>query len=79
MNAIFRYFLRGFDLNDCDYDNRTALHLAAAEGQVKVIAFLLGKVRVSHSPVDRYISTPRFYQLIFICATVCKIWNDSFG
>jgi glutaminase len=52
------YFLRGFDLNDCDYDNRTALHLAAAEGQVKVIAFLLGKVRVSHSPVDRFGMTP---------------------
>jgi glutaminase len=45
-------------LNDCDYDNRTALHLAAAEGQVKVIAFLLGKVRVSHSPVDRFGMTP---------------------
>ena len=51
---VSRYFLRGFDLNDCDYDNRTALHLAAAEGQLKVMAFLLGKAKVSHSPVDRY-------------------------
>ena len=33
----------GADVNKGDYDNRTALHLAAAEGQENVVKYLLDK------------------------------------
>ena len=38
-----------------DYDGRTALHLAAAEGHIDVVSFLMEKCKVDHSPKDRYI------------------------
>jgi len=31
------------DLNVCDYNKRTALHIAAAEGQLEIVVFLLRK------------------------------------
>jgi ankyrin repeat protein len=38
----------------CDYDGRTALHLAAAEGQLDALEFLLRTCAVPPEPVDRY-------------------------
>ena len=31
--ALQRYWLRDIDMNVCDYDGRTALHLSSAEGK----------------------------------------------
>ncbi len=45
--------LLGHDLGVSDYDGRTALHLAAAEGHLACVTFLLNKCHVPHSPVDR--------------------------
>ncbi|XP_035859352.1 glutaminase liver isoform, mitochondrial [Sander lucioperca] len=41
VQTLRRYFLSGVDVNAVDYDGRSALHVAAAEGHVEVIRFLL--------------------------------------
>lgn len=46
------------DVNLADYDARTALHLAATEGQLLAVSFLLGTARANSSPQDRWLSTP---------------------
>ena len=48
---------KGVDINSCDYDNRTALHVAAAEGRDDTVKFLLTFGANSHSR-DRWGSLP---------------------
>jgi glutaminase len=48
---------RGVDLNGGDYDRRTALHLAASEGQLEVVRYLLAR-EVDVNPLDRWGGTP---------------------
>ncbi|BDA50693.1 probable mitogen-activated protein kinase kinase kinase 12 at C-terminar half [Coccomyxa sp. Obi] len=45
------------DASCCDYDKRTPLHLAAAEGQMAAAEWLLRK-RCNPNPVDRFARTP---------------------
>eukprot|EP00427_Karlodinium_veneficum_P060527 CAMPEP_0169386774 /NCGR_PEP_ID=MMETSP1017-20121227/44969_1 /TAXON_ID=342587 /ORGANISM="Karlodinium micrum, Strain CCMP2283" /LENGTH=269 /DNA_ID=CAMNT_0009488079 /DNA_START=104 /DNA_END=911 /DNA_ORIENTATION=+ len=45
-------------MNQADYDYRTAQHLAASNGHVEVMVFLLNEVGVSPNPLDRFVSTP---------------------
>jgi glutaminase len=47
----------GIDLNLGDYDNRTALHVAAAEGHLEVVEYLLA-IGVELNSVDRWKQTP---------------------
>ncbi|KAF6260215.1 protein kinase [Scenedesmus sp. NREL 46B-D3] len=42
----------------CDYDKRTPLHLAAAEGCYSVAAWLLEEIKAAPNPVDRFKRTP---------------------
>ncbi|XP_037071389.1 glutaminase liver isoform, mitochondrial-like [Pollicipes pollicipes] len=58
LTAIRRYCLMDVSLNAGDYDGRTALHLAAAEGHVHVVAFLLEKCGVKVNPKDRWGNVP---------------------
>ena len=45
-------------MNASDYDGRTPLHLAAAEGHEHCVRFLLSKCQVDPAPTDRWGFTP---------------------
>lgn len=52
----------GGDPNACDYDRRTALHLAAAEGNVEIVSLLIDK-KADVNFADRH-SQPPLYEAI---------------
>ncbi|XP_053393622.1 glutaminase kidney isoform, mitochondrial-like [Mercenaria mercenaria] len=54
VTAMRRYALLGMDMSLADYDGRTALHLAAAEGHESIVRFLLEKCNVNPHQKDRW-------------------------
>ena len=57
IEELKRLVARGHDLDVADYDGRTPLHLAAAEGRKEAIEYLLAQ-GVSRDPRDRWGNTP---------------------
>jgi len=55
--AIHRLIVRGFDQGAGDYDKRTPLHLAAAEGRENVVQYFLDN-GAEVNPKDRWDGTP---------------------
>jgi glutaminase len=58
VTAMRRHRLSGMDMTLCDYDGRTALHLAAAEGHLECVTFLLEHCHVPYNPKDRWGNMP---------------------
>ncbi|KAL3123036.1 hypothetical protein niasHT_001236 [Heterodera trifolii] len=54
LETVRRLYLQGVNLNICDYDGRTALHLAACEGHALLLKFLLNIARVDYTIKDRW-------------------------
>uniref|UniRef100_A0A669DFY5 glutaminase n=1 Tax=Oreochromis niloticus TaxID=8128 RepID=A0A669DFY5_ORENI len=58
VSALRRFALSSMDMEQRDYDSRTALHVAAAEGHIEVVRFLLEACKVNPVPTDRWGNTP---------------------
>ncbi|KAK0394676.1 hypothetical protein QR680_000868 [Steinernema hermaphroditum] len=58
LDMVRRLYLQGANMNMADYDGRTALHLAAAEGHPKLVRFLMQVCKADHSAQDRWNHTP---------------------
>ena len=54
---IMQLYANGINLEETDYDGRTPLHLAAAEGNIEIVQYILKKVK-NYNPVDRWGQTP---------------------
>ncbi|KAK6481232.1 60 kDa lysophospholipase isoform X2 [Huso huso] len=57
INALEAIREMGSNLNSEDYDGQTPLHIAASEGHLKVVQYLLGHGATVHAK-DRYSDTP---------------------
>ena len=57
LKSIQSIYAKDFDLNISDYDGRTALHLAASEGNSDIVEYLLEK-DVDKNKKDRWSNTP---------------------
>uniref|UniRef100_A0A4W4ENW0 glutaminase n=1 Tax=Electrophorus electricus TaxID=8005 RepID=A0A4W4ENW0_ELEEL len=58
VSALRRFALSAVDMELRDYDSRSALHVAAAEGHLEAVKFLTGTCRVNPHVKDRWGNTP---------------------
>jgi len=60
VEELIAYSARGINLFACDYDKRTALHLAASNGHLAVIKYLLSQASDSKTRAELLIRRDRF-------------------
>jgi len=59
LSSIKALVAEGVDpAKEVNYDHRTALHLASAEGHLEVVKYLVEEVKVPLSPLDRWENSP---------------------
>ncbi|XP_029506217.1 glutaminase kidney isoform, mitochondrial-like isoform X1 [Oncorhynchus nerka] len=76
VSALRRFALSSMDMELKDYDSRTALHVAAAEGHVEVVRFLTDTCKVNPFVKDRWSSIPLDDALQFGHAAVVKVLQE---
>ncbi|CAH0562557.1 unnamed protein product [Brassicogethes aeneus] len=78
--SLRRHKLSGMDMTSSDYDGRTALHLASAEGHLNCVEFLLQQCHVRHDMRDRWGNTSldeatRFGHMDIV--EVLQLWEEQ--
>ena len=58
IDHLKKLFNLEIDMNQSDYDGRTALHLATCENHIEIVQFLLNIAKVNKNPKDRWNKTP---------------------
>tara|TARA_B110000208_G_scaffold187405_1_gene245345 strand:+ start:30 stop:1598 length:1569 start_codon:yes stop_codon:yes gene_type:complete len=58
LNNLKILYNNNIDMNQCDYDGRTALHLAVCENKINIVDYLVNKVNVKLDINDRWGNTP---------------------
>uniref|UniRef100_A0A4W5M7B2 glutaminase n=1 Tax=Hucho hucho TaxID=62062 RepID=A0A4W5M7B2_9TELE len=58
VSALRRFALSAVDMEEKDYDSRTGLHVASAEGHVEAVIFLTETCKVNPHIKDRWGNTP---------------------
>uniref|UniRef100_A0A4W5R4T5 glutaminase n=1 Tax=Hucho hucho TaxID=62062 RepID=A0A4W5R4T5_9TELE len=76
VSALRRFALSSMDMELKDYDSRTALHVAAAEGHVDVVRFLTDTCKVNPFVKDRWSSIPLDDALQFGHGAVVKVLQE---
>ncbi|XP_071760049.1 glutaminase 2b [Centroberyx gerrardi] len=76
VSALRRFALSSMDMDLKDYDSRTALHVAAAEGHIDVVRFLTETCKVNPFVKDRWGNLPVDDAMQFGHEMVVKVLKD---
>ncbi|XP_060161493.1 glutaminase liver isoform, mitochondrial isoform X4 [Globicephala melas] len=76
VSALRRFALSAMDMEQKDYDSRTALHVAAAEGHTEVVKFLIEACKVNPFVKDRWGNIPLNDAVQFNHLEVVKLLQD---
>ena len=84
LRFLVREVARGENLLVADYDMRTPLHLAACEGHVDIVKYILTQARATGNPSKTVLAKDRFGHTAYDdclrekqpeCAELLKEWN----